>query len=92
MTKSQLIKRISSGNTNIQIKLINSAVKKMLENMTAALITGNRIEIRGFGSFSLRYRAMRMGRNPKTGAPVFLKEKNVLYFKPGKELRNRVNR
>jgi len=63
----------------------------MLEHMSFALANGRRIEIRGFGSFSLHYRASRIGRNPKTGEKVKLKEKRVPYFKPGKQLRNRAN-
>jgi len=60
--------------------------------MTQALSTGDRIEIRGFGSFSLHFRRPRMGRNPKTGDPVALQGKHVPHFKPGKELRERVNK
>jgi integration host factor subunit beta len=63
----------------------------IIERMTSALVGNQRIEIRGFGSFSLHYRAPRMGRNPKTGDPVQLTGKYVPYFKPGKDLRTRVN-
>ena len=68
-----------------------AAVKCILEQMSQALATGERIEIRGFGSFSLHYRPPRKGRNPKTGDAVALTEKYAPHFKPGKELRNRVN-
>ncbi len=64
----------------------------MIEQMSQALATGNRIEIRGFGSFSLHYRPPRIGRNPKTGEAVQLTGKYVPHFKPGKELRERVNK
>ena len=76
---------------NISDKDIELAVKTMIEQMTQSLSTGNRIEIRGFGSFSLHFRPPRMGRNPKTGDPVPLSGKHVPHFKPGKELRERVN-
>ncbi|WP_082626800.1 integration host factor subunit beta, partial [endosymbiont of Ridgeia piscesae] len=67
-------------------------IKCMIEQMSQALSSGERIEIRGFGSFSLHYRPPRMGRNPKTGMTVALSGKYVPHFKPGKELRERVNR
>lgn len=67
------------------------AVKSILEQMTTALESGDRIELRGFGSFALHHRPARVGRNPKTGEPVPLNEKYVPHFKPGKELRERVN-
>ena len=67
------------------------AVKTLLEQMTESLANGSRIEIRGFGSFSLHHRKPRMGRNPKTGDAVSLTEKYVPHFKPGKELRDRVD-
>ena len=67
------------------------AIKAILENMSQVLSGGGRIEIRGFGSFSLHYRVPRVGRNPKTGTPVALSGKYVPHFKPGKELRDRVN-
>jgi integration host factor subunit beta len=67
------------------------AVKMILDHMSDALARGERIEIRGFGSFSLHYRAPRVGRNPKSGESVSLPGKYVPHFKPGKELRERVN-
>jgi integration host factor subunit beta len=73
------------------VKDVELAVKLMLDQMTDALASGERIEIRGFGSFSLHYRAPRMGRNPKTGETVPLPAKYVPHFKPGKELREQVN-
>mgnify|MGYP003574499253 CR=1 FL=1 len=80
MTKSELIEKLSLD-----------YAKELLELMTASLAEGDRIEIRGFGSFSLHYRAPRVGRNPKTGETVQLDGKSVPHFKPGKELRERVN-
>lgn len=72
-------------------KDVELAVKMMLDSMTRALTNNQRIEIRGFGSFCLHYRAPRIGRNPKSGTTVELPGKYVPHFKPGKELRERVN-
>lgn len=91
MTKSELIERISAKQTQLLPKDVELAVKTILEHMSIALAQGERIEIRGFGSFSLHYRAPRVGRNPKTGESVGLSGKYVPHFKPGKELRERVN-
>ena len=91
MTKSELIERIAEQQTQLSTKDVELAVKSILEHMSNALSTGDRIEIRGFGSFSLHHRAPRMGRNPKTGESVKLPGKYVPHFKPGKELRERVN-
>ena len=91
MTKSELIERIVTHQGQLSSKDVELAIKTMLEQMSQALATGDRIEIRGFGSFSLHYRAPRVGRNPKTGQSVRLDGKFVPHFKPGKELRDRVN-
>ena len=91
MTKSELIERIAEQQDQLSIKDVELAVKLMLDHMSHVLATGERIEIRGFGSFSLHYRAPRVGRNPKTGDSVELTGKYVPHFKPGKELRDRVN-
>ncbi|MAY35472.1 integration host factor subunit beta [Litorivivens sp.] len=91
MTKSELIDLIAGMQTQLSHKDIELAVKTMLEHMSETLATGERIEIRGFGSFSLHYRAPRQGRNPKTGETVQLPGKHVPHFKPGKEMRERVN-
>ncbi len=91
MTKSELMELLAQKQTQLVYKDIELAVKTMIEQMTQSLSTGNRIEIRGFGSFSLHFRPPRMGRNPKTGEPVPLSGKHVPHFKPGKELRERVN-
>jgi|TARA_B100000745_G_scaffold291782_1_gene231945 integration host factor subunit beta len=76
---------------DLQFKDVESGVKMILDMMSDSLSQGERIEIRGFGSFSLHYRAPRVGRNPKTGDSVTLDAKYVPHFKPGKELRERVN-
>lgn len=91
MTKSELIEALAMKQTQLTQKDIDSAVKTLLEHMSEALSEGQRIEIRGFGSFSLHYRPPRTGRNPKTGDSVELPAKHVPHFKPGKELRERVN-
>ena len=91
MTKSELIERIAAVQSQLSAKDVELAVKMMLDHMAGALAVGERIEIRGFGSFSLHYRAPRLGRNPKTGEKVELAGKYVPHFKPGKELRERVN-
>ena len=91
MTKSELIDHIAGKRTQLSSKDVELAIKAILENMSQVLSGGGRIEIRGFGSFSLHYRVPRVGRNPKTGTPVALSGKYVPHFKPGKELRDRVN-
>lgn len=91
MTKSELVERMATKQDQLSVRDIELAVKTLLEQMTQALADGKRIEIRGFGSFSLNYRAPRTGRNPKTGESVVLEGKYVPHFKPGKELRERVN-
>lgn len=91
MTKSDLIERLASKQLHLSAKEVESAIREILEQMATTLQDGERIEIRGFGSFSLHYRAPRVGRNPKTGEKVELQGKSVPHFKPGKELRERVN-
>ena len=91
MTKSELIETISRKQKHLPAKDVELAVKHLLELMSESLANGERIEIRGFGSFSLHFRPPRMGRNPKTGQPVALAGKYVPHFKPGKDLRERVN-
>lgn len=91
MTKSELIDRIATRQDQLPAKDVELAVKMILDRMGQSLVDNERIEVRGFGSFCLHYRAPRIGRNPKTGEPVSLPGKYVPYFKPGKELRDRVN-
>lgn len=81
MTKSELIERLATQQSHIPAKTVEDAVKEMLEHMASTLAQGERIEIRGFGSFSLHYRAPRTGRNPKTGDKVELEGKYVPHFK-----------
>ncbi len=91
MTKSELIEILSRRQPHLKADDVDLAVKSLLEMMGGALAHGERIEIRGFGSFSLHYRPPRLGRNPKTGDPVALPAKHVPHFKAGKELRERVS-
>ena len=92
MTRSELIERIAHEQSLLARRDVELAVRVMLEHMTACLADGGRIEIRGFGSFSLHFRDARIGRNPRTGIPVSLPARHATYFKPGKALRERVNR
>jgi len=91
MTKSELIEILARKRNHLAHKDVEDAVKTLLEQMSESLSQGERIEIRGFGSFSLHFRPPRIGRNPKTGDSVPLSGKFVPHFKPGKELRERVN-
>lgn len=91
MTKSELIEKLASAYPQISYRDVEYAVKATLEYLTNSMAIGRRVEIRGFGSFSLHYRAPRTGRNPKTGDAVDLSGKYVPHFKPGKEMRERVN-
>jgi integration host factor subunit beta len=92
VTKSELIESLAARFSSLPPRDIESAVKVLIEYMSDALSGGRRIEIRGFGSFSLHYRPPRIGRNPKTGASVPLESKYVPHFRPGKELRDRVDK
>jgi integration host factor subunit beta len=91
MTKSELISALAERQKHLAFADVELAVRNVIEQMSVALASGDRIEIRGFGSFSLHYRPPRTGRNPKTGTAVALPGKYVPHFKPGKELRQRVN-
>ena len=91
MTKSDLIARLAERFPQLVAKDADFAVKMILDAMSEALVKGDRIEIRGFGSFSLNYRPPRVGRNPKSGEKVDVPEKWVPHFKAGKELRERVD-
>lgn len=92
MTKSELIQRIAQAQPELVERDVALAVNMMLEHMAACLSDGGRIEIRGFGSFSLRFRRARVGRNPRTGTAVSLPARYAPWFKPAKHLRERLNR
>lgn len=91
MIKSELVASLAEKMPNLSEKKIADSVNKIIELMSSALTNGSRIEIRGFGSFSLHHRPPRSAHNPKTGERVTTKEKYSPHFKPGKELRERVN-
>jgi integration host factor subunit beta len=91
MTKSELIEKLAARQSQLSLKDVELVVKSIIEHMAQSLAKGERIEIRGFGSFSLHFREPRIGRNPKTGQSVQLAGKYVPHFKPGKELREKVN-
>ena len=91
MTRSELIEQIAKLQPQLSVKDIELSVKAIIDCMSHTLADGERVEIRGFGGFSLHYREARVGRNPKTGEAVHLEPKHVPHFKPGKELRERVN-
>ena len=91
MTKSEIIDILSRKQSHLSARDVELSVKILLEQMSDTLSSGSRIEIRGFGSFSLHFRAARRGRNPKTGDTVDLSPQYVPHFKPGKALRDRVD-
>ncbi|MES1956138.1 integration host factor subunit beta [Salinisphaera hydrothermalis] len=91
MTKSELIERLVDRQAHMTQRDVELAVKLLLDNVISELADGGRVEIRGFGSFSVHHRPARRGRNPKTGESVDIPRKFVPHFKPGKELRERVN-
>lgn len=91
MTKSDLIKRLADANPHLYLRDIERIVATVFEQIGAALARGDRVELRGFGAFSIRERGERVGRNPRTGDEVSVPNKIVPYFKTGKELRERLN-
>lgn len=91
MTKSELIASMAEKRKDLSKKDIELVVNTIFHSMRQALIRGDRIEIRGFGSFTIKYRDARQGRNPKTGSPVSIPAKRIPFFTVGKELRERVN-
>ncbi len=91
MTKSELIQRIAELNPHLYHRDVERIVSTIFEEISAALARGERVELRGFGAFSVKSRAARIGRNPRTGEAVQVAAKNLPYFKTGKELRERLN-
>ena len=92
MIKSELIQRIAGQNLHLYQRDIEKLVNAVLDEITAALARGDRVELRGFGAFSVKHRRARGGRNPRTGAYVSVEQKSVPFFKTGKEMRERLNR
>ncbi|HBE93099.1 MAG TPA: integration host factor subunit beta [Gammaproteobacteria bacterium] len=91
MTKSELIEQLSEENNQLSHLDVELALKEVLEGLANALSSGRRIEVRGFGSFTVHHRMAHIGRNPKTGSTVRVPDKYVAHFKPAQELRQRVN-
>lgn len=91
MTKSELIQRIAELNPHLYHRDVERIVSTIFEEVAAALARGDRVELRGFGAFSVRHREARIGRNPRTGAAVHVDEKHIPFFKTGKLLRDRLN-
>lgn len=91
MIKSELIERIAARNPHLFQRDVEHIVNAILEEVVAALARGDRVELRGFGAFSVKNRPARTGRNPRTGAQVDVTEKNVPFFKTGKDMRERLN-
>ncbi len=91
MIKSELIAKLAGENPHLTQRDVERVVSVVLDRMASALSGGGRVELRGFGAFSVRSRPARTGRNPRTGAAVQVKAKHVPFFKSGKELRERLN-
>ncbi|HKR18979.1 MAG TPA: integration host factor subunit beta [Stellaceae bacterium] len=91
MTKSELIQRLAERNPHLYQRDVERIVSTVFDEITAALSRGDRVELRGFGAFSVKRRGARMGRNPRTGESVQVGEKHIPFFKTGKELRERLN-
>ena len=91
MTKSDLIKRLAEANPHLFLRDIERIVSTVFDEITQALTRGDRVELRGFGAFSVKSRDARTGRNPRTGEAVSVPEKRVPFFKTGKDLRDRMN-
>ncbi|HZF33817.1 MAG TPA: integration host factor subunit beta [Candidatus Angelobacter sp.] len=91
MTKSELILRIGELNPHLYHRDVERIVSTIFDEISAALARGDRVELRGFGAFSIKKRDARLGRNPRTGAPVPVSQKTIPFFKTGKQLRDRLN-
>ncbi len=91
MIKSELVQQIADKNPHLYQRDVENIVNAILDEITAALANGDRVELRGFGAFSVKNRQPRQGRNPRTGEQVAVDEKSVPFFKTGKELRERLN-
>ena len=92
MIKSELIQKISADNPHLFPRDVERIINVIFDEIIESLSRGDRVELRGFGAFTVKHRAARQGRNPRTGQPVFVDEKYVPFFKSGKELRERLNR
>jgi integration host factor subunit beta len=91
MIKSELIQKLAEENPHLYQRDVEKIVSTVFDEITEALVRGDRVELRGFGAFSVKHRDARVGRNPRTGAAVDVPEKRVPFFKTGKDLRDRIN-
>ena len=91
MTKSELIVRLAAANPHLYQRDIERIVTTIFDEISEALSNGDRVELRGFGAFSVKHRGARLGRNPRTGDSVSVSEKVIPYFKTGKQLREKLN-
>lgn len=91
MIKSELIAKIAEANPHLYHRDVERIISTIFDEITSSLVNGGRVELRGFGAFSVKSRPARMGRNPRTGEQVSVAEKRVPYFKTGKDLRDRLN-
>jgi integration host factor subunit beta len=91
MTKSELIAKLAEQNPHLYLRDVERIVATVFDEISEALAKGDRVELRGFGAFSVKHREARLGRNPRTGTTVKVSEKNIPFFKTGKELRERLN-
>jgi integration host factor subunit beta len=91
MTRSELIARLAAANPHLYQRDVERIVTTIFEEISAALVRGDRVELRGFGAFSVKERGSRLGRNPRTGESVSVTAKHIPYFKTGKQLRERLN-
>ncbi len=91
MTKSELITRLAERNPHLYLRDVERIVATVFDEISEALSRGDRVELRGFGAFSVKHREARLGRNPRTGTTVKVSEKHIPFFKTGKELRERLN-
>jgi integration host factor subunit beta len=92
MIKSELVAKIAERHDHLYQRDVENIVNAILDTIAEALAHGDRVELRGFGAFTVKHRAARQGRNPRTGDTVFVEDKFVPFFKTGKELRERLNR
>lgn len=92
MTKSELVQRLAESNPHLYQRDVEAIVTSIFDEIAAALARGDRVELRGFGAFSVKNRPARTGRNPRTGAHVSVEKKSVPFFKTGKEMRERLNK
>ena len=91
MIKSELVQRLAAANPHLYQRDVENIVNAILDEIADGLANGNRVELRGFGAFSVKHRPARVGRNPRTGESVEVEEKWIPFFKTGKELRERLN-